>query len=119
MSTIIQIIIILVIIVLPIWGAKGCYEIMEEEGKKKENKKMTYKDAIKEMKSLSPSKEAINIILGNIDALVDINRQQEREIKRKETRINEAKKWIENTMKDRCGCNLGDLRLLLDILEGD
>lgn len=42
-------------------------------------------------------------------------------IKKQDKIITEAIKWIENTMNDPNirGCNLGDLQLLLDILEGE
>lgn len=43
----------------------------------------------------------------------------EQEDIRKDKIINDAIKWIENTMNDTrvIGCNLGDLQLLLDILK--
>jgi uncharacterized protein (DUF3084 family) len=43
------------------------------------------------------------------------------EIEKQDKIIAEAIKWIENTMNDPNirGCNLGDLQLLLDILEGE
>jgi hypothetical protein len=43
------------------------------------------------------------------------------EIEKKDKIITEAIKWIEDTMNDSNvrGCNLGDLQLLLDILEGE
>ena len=43
----------------------------------------------------------------------------EQEDIRKDKIINDAIKWIENTMNDSrvTGCNLGDLQLLLDILK--
>lgn len=43
------------------------------------------------------------------------------ELDKKDKIINDAKQWIENTMNDRriVGCNLGDLQMLLDILESE
>ena len=43
------------------------------------------------------------------------------ELDKKDKIIKNAKKWIDTTMSDGniTGCNLGDLQLLLDILEED
>lgn len=60
-----------------------------------------------------------NLLYPDSDEIYQRYFEQKEEIEKKDKIINDAIKWIENTMNDSrvTGCNLGDLQLLFDILK--
>lgn len=83
-----------------------------------DNDKIKTQIYVSDLKALLNELDKDNNIISDLQNEVTL---KQCELDKKDKIINNAKQWIENTMNDRhiVGCNLGDLQMLLDILESE